>query len=407
MLAAAAVAVVTIIWFALGLNRPLANPDEGRYAEIPREMTLLGDWVTPHLNGVAYLEKPPLQYWATAALYKVIGESEWTARLCTLLSGWLNVVLMFVVGRRLWGTRTGILAAIFLASSVLHFAMGQILTLDMTFTFLMTAMLCAFCMTQVTRESIGSERNLWTMVTWLLLGLAVLTKGLAAMVIAGAVLTIYVVWQRDWAVLRILGSVPGIAMFAVVTVPWFILVARANPDFLHFFFIEQHFQRYLTDAAQRVEAWWYFIFILAVGTLPWLPQMAGAFVGGWRANTRPGQFDARRLLWIWCVFVLVFFSISNSKLAPYVLPVLPPLALLTASRVECLSVRSLKISIGVLTIFALSLAAYCLWTEHFTRDLHVLAVVERARNLVTVFALMAVAASVLCWRAVQAGRPER
>jgi len=406
LLAVAAVAIFTIVWFALALNRPLAHPDEGRYAEIPREMTLLGDWVTPHLNGVAYLEKPPLQYWATAALYKFFGESEWTSRLCTLLSAWLNVVLMFALGRRLWGARTGLLAAVFLATTVLHFAMGQILTLDMAFTFLMTAMLCAFCMTQVTRDSARRERNLWRTATWLLLALAVLTKGLAALVIAGSVLTIYVVWQRDWAALRTLLSIPGILLFAVVTMPWFILVARANPGFLHFFFVEQHFQRYLTDAAQRVEPWWYFIWILSVGVLPWLPQMFGAFAGGWRANTLRGQFDVRRLLWIWCVFVLVFFSISNSKLAPYVLPVLPALALLTACRVESLNARALQISIGVLAIFALSLAAYCLVTEFFTRYPQVLDAVDRAATAMTIFAVVAVAVAVFCWRAAQAGRPD-
>ncbi|MFC4314739.1 phospholipid carrier-dependent glycosyltransferase [Steroidobacter flavus] len=407
LLVAACIVAFTIVWFSLALGRPLAHPDEGRYAEIPREMVLRGDWVTPHLNGVAYLEKPPLQYWATAALYKFFGEGEWTARLCTMLAAWLNVLLMFVLGRRLWGTRTGVLAAAFLGSTVLHFLMGQILTLDMAFTFLLTAMLCTFCMTQATRDSAPGESSHWMMATWILLALAVLTKGLAAIVIAGAVLTLYVIWQRDWAVLRTLRPVTGVVILAIVAVPWFYLAARANPEFLHFFFIEQHFQRYLTDAAQRIEPWWYFIAILAAGTLPWLPQMAGALFNGWRTESKPGQFDVRRLLWIWCVFVLVFFSLSNSKLAPYVLPVLPPLALLTASREECIDSRALRVSIGVLVLFAISLIVYCTGATHFTKDPVTLEAIEQGRIAVGTFAVIAFVTAVLCWRAAQAGRSAR
>ncbi|WP_129780428.1 phospholipid carrier-dependent glycosyltransferase [Peristeroidobacter soli] len=407
LLVVASIAALTIVWFALALGRPLANPDEGRYAEIPREMVLRGDWVTPHLNGVAYLEKPPLQYWATAAVYKFFGEGEWTARVCTMLAAWLNVLLMFLLGRRLWGIRAGVLAAAFLGSTVLHFLMGQILTLDMAFTFLLTAMLCAFCMTQVTRGVAPRESGHWMRAAWLLLALAVLTKGIAALVIAGAVLTLYVLWQRDWAVLRTLRPVSGVVIFAVVAGPWFYLVARANPEFLHFFFIEQHFQRYLTDAAQRIEPWWYFIAILAAGTLPWLPQMAGALCNGWRTSHRPGQFDARRLLWVWCVFVLVFFSLSNSKLAPYVLPILPPLALLTASREECIDSRSLRISIGALVLFAIALIVYCAGANLFTKDPVTLEAIEQARFAVAAFAMIAFATAVLGWREVRAGHATR
>ncbi len=407
LLVAVSVAAFTIVWFALALGRPLANPDEGRYAEIPREMLLRADWITPHLNGLIYLEKPPLQYWATAAIYKAFGEGEWTARLCTMLAAWLNVLLMFVLGRRLWGARAGLLAAALLASTVLHFVMGQILTLDMTFTFLMTAMLCSFCMTQLTRISAPLESKRWMLVTWLLLALAVLTKGVVAIVIAGGVLTIYVIWQRDWAVLRTLRPVPGLVIFALVTLPWFILAARANPGFLQFFFVHEHFQRYLTDVAERVEPWWYFFAILAVGTLPWLPQMASALGGGWRTDTSPGHFDVRRLLWIWCVFVLIFFSLSNSKLAPYVLPVLPALALLTASREKCLDRRALRISVAVLVIFAVALLVYCIATEAFTQDPFALEVVSGARLAVIAFNAIAIVAAVVSWRALDAGRPAR
>jgi 4-amino-4-deoxy-L-arabinose transferase-like glycosyltransferase len=316
------VAALTAVWFSLAAGRPLSHPDEGRYAEIPREMLVSGDWVTPHLNDLAYLEKPPLQYWATALAYQLFGPNEWTARLWTLLSAWLDVVLVFLLARRLWDFRTGVIAAALLGSTLLHFVMGQLVTLDTAFTFLMTAMLCAFCMAQAERDS-RSRSTAWMLVSWAALGLAILTKGIAAIVIAGAVLTLYVLWQRDWAVLRTLRPIPGIALLAAITLPWFVLVSRANPDFLQFFFIHEHFQRYLTDEAHRVEPWWYFIGIFAAGVLPWLPQMAGALFNGWRSSAAQGQFSVQRLLWLWSVFVIVFFSLSGSKLAPYILPLFP------------------------------------------------------------------------------------
>jgi 4-amino-4-deoxy-L-arabinose transferase-like glycosyltransferase len=407
LLVSCAVLAFSVIWFALALGRPLANPDEGRYAEIPREMVLLGDWVTPHLNGVAYIEKPPLQYWITAGLYKMFGEGEWTARACTLLSAWLDVLLVFLLGRRLWSSRTGVLAAVMLASTVLHFAMGQVLTLDMAFTFLLMAMLSAFCMTQLTRKAAPRESRLWMLAAWLLLGLAVLTKGLAAVVIAAAVLSIYLFWQRDWAMLRTLRPVSGAAVLLVVTAPWFIEVARANPDFLRFFFLHEHFQRYFTDEAQRVEPSWYFLVVLAAGVLPWLPQMMAALWNGWRSNTPLGQFDIRRLLWIWCVFVFVFFSLSGSKLAPYVLPVLPPLALLTASREASLDARALRISIGILVLLALALPIYGLVVKHVNADAIAVDAINAAWTAVAAFDLVALAIAVWCWRCAQQGRPFR
>jgi 4-amino-4-deoxy-L-arabinose transferase-like glycosyltransferase len=143
---------------------------------------------------------------------------------------------------------------------------------------------------------------------------------------------------------------------------------------------------------------------MALGVLPWLPQMASALWNGWRSNAARGQFDVRRLLWIWCVFVVVFFSLSGSKLAPYVLPVLPPLALLTASGEASLDVRALRISIGVLVALACALPLYALIVQFAIRNQLVLDAIVRARVAIVAFDVIAIATAVACWRYTQQRR---
>lgn len=390
---------LTAIWFLLPVDRPLSHPDEGRYAEIAREMLVSGDWVTPRLDDLPYLEKPPLQYWATALAYHLFGQNEWSARLCLTLSGWLDVVLVFLLGRRLWNVRTGAIAAALLGSSVLHFVMGQVLTLDMTFTFLLTAMLFSFCMAQVNRNSAHSTSGGWMLLSWSMLALATLTKGVVAPVIAGGVLAIYMLWQRDWDAWRSLRLLPGLGTFLIITLPWFVLVSRANADFLQFFFVHEHLLRYMTDSAQRVEPWWYFIAILAVGVLPWLWQMSCALARGWRATAAPGQFDACRLLWVWCVFLLAFFSLSSSKLPPYILPVLPALALLTAARESSASTRSLDFSAWVLLASAAALIAFTLIAPSVLDNPIVRSAAYEARPMAVAYALTAALAALFYYRA--------
>ncbi len=379
-------ALCALIWLALAIGRPLNNPDEGRYAEIPREMLASGDWTTPRLNGLAYLEKPPLQYWLTALSLGTFGVSEWSARLVALLAAMANVWLVWLLGRRLQGANTGWLAACMLGSSVLHFVLGQTLTLDMAFTALMTGMLATFCLAQLPD---GGRQ--WMPATWILLGLAVLTKGVVALVIAAGVLGIYLLWQRDRTTLRNLRPFSGLLLLFAVTVPWFLAVGRANPDFWHFFFVNQHFERYLTDFADRVEPWWYFGAVLALGCLPWLPAMARTLLLGWRSGAATGRFNAQRLLWLWCVFVIVFFSLSQSKLAPYMLPVLPPLALLTALDAPRGRIPGLWFGAAALLLLSFALLVAGLWPASVSSDAYIAEVAVRARWGIIAILLLAVA----------------
>jgi 4-amino-4-deoxy-L-arabinose transferase-like glycosyltransferase len=330
MLGVAAV-VFTALWFALLAKRPLYEPDEGRYAEIPREMLSGGDWVIPHLNALAYLEKPPLQYWLTALSFRGFGESEFTARLCTGLAGYLSLATVFFLGLKLWGLDAGIKALMFTSASTLFVLLGHQLTLDMLLSFFLLASLGCFLLAQENRDNPRQWRS-WMLGCWIAMAFAVLTKGLIGVLIPAATLASYVIWQRDWALLRRLNFRWGLPLFAAIAAPWFVLAARANSHFLTFFFVREHFQRYLTPIEHRTEPWWFFAPVLAVGIMPWLPQAARALVLPFTERAPRGQLVAARLLWIWCAFVLVFFSISSAKLIPYILPAVPTLALLCASR---------------------------------------------------------------------------
>jgi 4-amino-4-deoxy-L-arabinose transferase-like glycosyltransferase len=319
-----------IAWFAVLGARPLFNPDEGRYAQIPAEMLASGDFTVPHLDGLVYLEKPPLQYWATAATLAVFGHNEFGARLFTAASAVLAIVFVYLLGARAYSRERGLFAAGMTASMLLYVFMGQLITLDMALACFLTIAVAGFALAQLERERAPRLTRNWMLLCWAAMAAATLTKGLIGIVIPGAVLVLYTLWQRDFAAWRNLHIGKGLVLLGVLVLPWFVLVERAQPGALNFLIIHEHFQRYLTRVHDRFQPWWYFLMILAAGCLPWLPQVGRALLTGWRRQAPAGAFDVGRVLWLAAAFTLFFFSLSDSKLAPYIVPVLPPLALLAA-----------------------------------------------------------------------------
>ncbi|MDD5300041.1 MAG: glycosyltransferase family 39 protein [Gallionella sp.] len=333
-------AAIALIWFANLEYRTLVKPDEGRYAEIPREMVASGDWVTPRLNELKYFEKPPLQYWATATAYTLFGEHQWTSRLWTGLTGFAGILLVWFAGLRLFGRETAGYAALLLSSSLLYVMMGHINTLDMGVTFFLTLGIVGLLLAQA-QADVGKRRNRM-LLAWAALALAVLSKGLMGLVLPGAALFIYCVVQRDFGVLKRMHWLPGLAVFLAITVPWFLLVMKANPEFFERFFIYEHYTRFTTKDLGRYQPWYYFIPILLAGALPWTVLMFDTMWRTLRNRKLPDtMFSTQRFLLVWAVFIYVFFSISGSKLPSYLLPMLPALALLMGKRIAGMRARVL------------------------------------------------------------------
>jgi 4-amino-4-deoxy-L-arabinose transferase-like glycosyltransferase len=327
----AALAIVfAVVWFA-GLDmRTLLHPDEGRYAEIPREMVVTGNWLTPRLNGLKYFEKPPLQYWMTAAAYETFGIQHWTARLWPALSTFLATLYLGYVGARLGGPTLGLYAAAALAGCAGYIINAHLLTLDGALCAFMITALGAFLLAQHHDVTLANQRR-WMWVAWAAMAGATLSKGLIGVLIPGASLALYTLVTRDIGVWRRLHLVTGTALFFVIAAPWFIAVSRANPEFFHFFFIHEHFERYLTVTHGRSEPWWYFVPLLIVGMLPWVVVLSWGALRMWRdAAPAANGFSWQRFTLAWSLFVFVFFSASGSKLPSYILPMYPPLCLLVA-----------------------------------------------------------------------------
>ncbi len=356
------IALVALAWFAGIGSRPLNEPDEGRYAEIAREMFVSGDWVMPRFNGLRFYDKPPLHYWITTASYHAFGIQQWTARLWSALAGLLCVAAVWYGARRVWDARRGRLAALVCISLLLVALGGHLNTLDIGVTAFLTVALCTFMIAEQGCSDAAAQRR-WMLATWAAMALAVLSKGLIGIVLPGATLVGYLLWQRDGSLLRRLQILPGLLILLLVASPWFVLLARRDEHFLSFFFIHEHFGRFLSQVADRNHAWWYYLPVLVVGTLPWTGFLAASLRGAWRASTIERDASTRLLL-LWAAIVLLFFSASGAKLPLYVLPVLPALALLIAGAITQLSPQAVARRLLPFAALAIVGAALVAWLPH-------------------------------------------
>jgi 4-amino-4-deoxy-L-arabinose transferase-like glycosyltransferase len=369
-------------FFLLG-SRALNEPDEGRYSEIAREMIETGNWLVPHFWYLPHLDKPPMTYWLVAASMKLFGHSEWAVRLPLALAGISGVWAVWLLGCSIGGRRAGLWSALILQSSLLYFVMARMLTPDIFLTqfvawamyFFWRGWLCL--QNQVGRDSVepissvqfqnikaretlappnsqfatrNSKFFVWHLAGWVAIALGFLTKGPIAPVIPLVVLAALVIYRRksffQWKLL-LGGLAGGLALFLVLVLPWFLAVFRRIPDAFDYMVFGQAAGHLLgTTIKNRPGGPLYFLWILAVGLLPWTWLLGWI----WRSPKSKVQSpkseiqsaigsrqsavakDAWVLLNVWAVFTFVLFSFSQAKLPGYILPVFPALAVLAALR---------------------------------------------------------------------------
>ena len=354
LLAAAFLAV----WLGTLGYRHLIPTDEGRYAEIAREMFTTGDWVTIRYNALKYFEKPPLQMWGTALAYTLFGVGDWQARLFTALSGIAGLVFTMLAAARWWGKRTAVITGLVLVSAPMWNVGAHFNSLDMGVAGCMTMALAALLLAQHPDATRSQQRN-WMWVCWASMALAVLSKGLIGVVLPGFVLVVYTLVARDWVLWKRLHLVTGLIVFFAVGAPWFALISARNPEFAWFFFVHEHFQRFTSTVHNRNAPLWYFVPLLLAGFLPWLAQLPGAArLSFARTETATNGFRPTLMLGLWAILIFAFFSISDSKLPGYIFPIIPALAVLAALALETTSERAWRWQLKVfLALAVVGLAA--------------------------------------------------
>ncbi len=390
------------VWFVGTQSRSLLEPDEGRYAEVPREMVASGNWITPRVDGVKFFDKPPLQYWATAIAYETIGISNFSARLWPLLLGLAGILAVGWAGLRVAGRRAGLSAALVLGSSFLWAMGSHINTLDLGVSAIFAMALATFIVAQLPTTDPGRRRGLMWL-TWALIAAAILSKGLIGIVFPAGTLFFYLLVKRDWARLRQVELLWGGLLCLAILLPWFIAVSTANPEFFHYFFIREHFTRFLTNEDARVHPFWFFVPVVIVGMFPWLAFLTAALRRPWRLlSIRDRQFDPRLFLWIWTWMIFLFFSISHSKLPFYILPIFPALALLIGMEMERMRGRAIAIRLGISAIL-LAIAVPGLYWIREPEKVQVLGgafhnFISSISVMLAVWVLLLAVAVVLAWR---------
>ena len=349
-------ALLALVWFGSLATRSLISPDEGRYATLSWEMLRSGDWVTPRLNGILYFEKPPLQYWLGAIFMKLFGINAFAARLWPALAGFLTVLVVGLTAHRLWGREAGLRSLAIAASMSWIFGNAHFLTLDAGLTLFLTLALCAVLLARYAAATPETRRG-WIWLAWAAMAGAVLSKGLIGIVIPGATLVLTAIWRRDLSLWRGMHWISGLLIFFALAAPWFVLVSLRNPGFAEFFFIHEHFARYLTRVHQREGAWWYYLPFLLGGMLPWVSGLPWLV----KRNTsaaRGRAISATDVLVAYSAFVLLFFSASGSKLPSYILPMFPAMALLLGHRLVAVPAKTLRLHLWVpVLLWALALVA--------------------------------------------------
>jgi len=430
-LAPFALAGLFVAWwlFSIGL-RPLSLPDEGRYAGVARDMVVHGDWLVPRLNGLPFFHKPPLFYWLDALAMQLFGIGPAAARSASVLGALLACAVVAAHARRVAGAGLARAALLALALQPLFFLAGQYANLDMLVAGCITAAVLGWAhgLAPDGRETDGTapgadrragwagdaetgrtgaempprgpadelsaadgrgaaddrrraaRRRLALRAGWAAAGLGVLAKGLIGWLLPALVVLPWALVVLRLGPRRLLArwlDPLGVALTLAVALPWFVAMQRAYPGFFDYFVLEQHFRRFAGAHFNNQLPFWFYLPVLAAGLLPWTLALLPARAH-WRAAVAAPE---RRwlALWAWWAFaVVLFFSLPRSKLVGYVLPAVPPLALLCAWGLSRIDPRGRKLAAAAAVGALVCVGAVWLAREHDRKALRELPVaIER------------------------------
>lgn len=342
-LAAVGVVLAAVVFvYPMALDIPLLDPDEGLHASIAQEMVERGDWVTPSLRGKPFLDKPILYFWAEALSLRLFGMREAAVRLPGLMFGLLGAVTTGIVGWRMFGRPVGLVAGLFYTTTILPAALAQAATHDVALIPWINLALLLFW--ESDRASTRRTAVGYTLAIGLLLGLTCLTKGLVGVALVGVAYGSYLLITRRLSVAICLRGAVALGVAALVASTWYIAVELRNPGYLHYYFVERHLLGYATGTQTHGdEAWWYYLPILLGGGLPWIIYLPVTIQESWARHKQAAGNDYTRaesdgnsshgatvLLWCWLIGGMLFLSTSHSKLATYIWPLFPAVAILAA-----------------------------------------------------------------------------
>jgi 4-amino-4-deoxy-L-arabinose transferase-like glycosyltransferase len=344
-----ALLLLSYAFFFYGIgDYSLKEPDEGRYAEIPREMNELHDYVVPHLNYVRYFEKPPLLYWTTAASFKLFGTNEWAFRFPNALSAFLCVIFLYFFIRRWFNEQMAFLSSIILITSFSFLAMARIVTTDMLFT------MCLFLSLLLFYGYYREKKPFFIYLFYVAIAAATLAKGPVALILMGGTILIFLFTERNFRFIMEMKLIKGLAIYLTITLPWIIAISLREKEFLYFFFMDQHILRFLTSKHKRSGPIYYFLPVLFGGMFPWSIFIPRAIANTWKNKEL-------RLMLIWVFVVFAFFSVSGSKLPPYILPLFPPIAIILGylfhEKWQLQVINRVEISIYILIFLTIGAAA--------------------------------------------------
>jgi 4-amino-4-deoxy-L-arabinose transferase-like glycosyltransferase len=314
---------LVVFFFQLG-SHPLWDVDEGRHAATSKDMVLSGDWVTTRMNGKNFYDKTALFNWFVALSFLVFGFTEFAARMPAALLGLGAVLVTYLLGRRLFGSRVGLLGGVVLATSPEYIILSRSVIHDISLAFFITLALCFFY------AAFGGQRqrriNLFLF--YAALGLAVLAKGPIGILLPGLIIGLFLLVKGRLDFLKEMSLGWGVLIFLAVAAPWYVLISIRNEDYVSYFFLKQNFGNFLSKVqAHHPEHFYYYIPVLLGGMLPWSFFIPLAVVRPLRQGLRKLD-DGVLFLLLWFSVIFFFFSAANSKLGTYILPAFPAVALL-------------------------------------------------------------------------------